>query len=324
MRVIDISEYDYNTMQLAKPIYDSKKRILLASGRHIHPKYMEKLTILNITHLFVEDNISRGITLEEMIDMPTWMDAIHLVQHTYEQVEKNQKLNVTTLQQLAGKLIVEVQNRPLLVLVPVTAIPSHLYLYAHVVNVSLLAVQIGRKLGLNQIQLRDLVIGCLLHDIGKMKATDEKNHPLEGFEIIRKHRELNVVSAHVAYQHHELLNGNGYPRGIAGRAFHLFAQICAIANTYENMVTREKIPPHEVMERLMTMSGSSFETKVVQVFVQGIPSYPPGTKIELNTDETAIVVRLEAHMQRPVVRTLHNEQIIKLEEHPTILINGLA
>lgn len=324
MRLIHITEYDYETMELAKPIYDTQKRVLLATGRRIHPKYMERLAMLNITHLFVEDNISRGISLDEMIDMPTWMDAIHLIQDTFEKAEKNERIDVIGIQQLAGKLIVEVQNRPLLVLVPTSTIPSNLYPYAHAVNVSLLAVQVGRRLFLNQLQLRDLVIGCLLHDIGKIKATDEENHPKEGFEIIRKIREFNLASAHVAFQHHESLNGSGYPRKLAGEDFHQFAQICGIANRYENMVTKDNIPPHVVMERLMTMSDTGYETKIVHAFVQGIPSYPPGTKIELNTNERGIVIRLESHMQRPTIRTLPDEKIIKLEDHPTIIINGLA
>ncbi|WP_017753904.1 HD-GYP domain-containing protein [Calidifontibacillus oryziterrae] len=324
MRLIHISDYDYDSMQLAKPIFDSKKRVLLASGRHVHPKYIERLKLMNITHMFVEDNISRGINLDEMIDMPTWMDAIDLVQDTFEKVEKNEKIDVIAIQQLAGKLIVEVQKRPLLVLVPVSTIPRNLYPYAHAVNVALLSVQVGKRLFLNQLQLRDLVIGCLLHDIGKIKADEDEGHPKEGFEIIRKIREFNIVSAHVAYQHHESLNGTGYPRKLTGQDFHKFAQICGIANQYENMVTKKQIPPHEAMERLMTMSDTNYETSIVHAFVQGIPSYPPGTKIELNTNERGIVIRLESQLQRPIVRTLPDEKIINLEDHPTIIINGLA
>lgn len=76
MRFIQIEEYDHTTMRLARPIYDRQKRILLAAGRTIHPIYLERIKQMNISTLIVEDAESHGISMDELVDMPTWMDAI--------------------------------------------------------------------------------------------------------------------------------------------------------------------------------------------------------------------------------------------------------
>lgn len=322
MRLIHINDYNQDTMQLAKPIYDAKRRILLAAGRHIHPKFIDRLKGMNITHMFVEDHVSRGITLDELIDMPTWMDVIEAAKNAYEAVKLNKPIDIIAVQKAVGRLVLEVEKRPVIVLVPTSTINDELKPYAHSVNVALLSLQVGRRLMINQIQLKDLAIGALLHDIGKVKTTKEEDHPKVGFEIIRNIREFNLLIAHVAFQHHEALNGSGYPRGVTGNDFHQFAQICGVVNMYENMISEQNVQPNEAMERIMVTSGEKYDTKIVHALVQGVPAYPPGTKVKLSTGENAIVIRIESHMQRPVVRTIDDKEI-SLEDNPTVMINGI-
>lgn len=321
MRFISISDYNEKTMQLAKPVYDSHRRVLLAANHTIHPWILERLINLGIKMLIVEDAESRGITMEEMLDMPTWMDLIQAVKESYQAVEKKQPIPLKMLLTGIGTLLLETQRRPVLVPVPIRTLPEDMKDFAHAVNVSILALQVGKKLQYNDLQLRNLALGCLLHDIGKVKASEEKKHPEEGFELLRANREINLVSAHVAYQHHEKLDGSGYPRGIT--AVHEFAQICALANLYENMISKDDLPPHEAMEYIMTLNGSMYAAELVQTFINCIPAYPPGTKVQINHAEEAIVVKIVSHMQRPVVRMLSTEVEIPMEENPTVIITGV-
>lgn len=324
MRLISISDYNDKTMQLARPIYDRQKRILLAAGRSIHPKYLERLEDMDIRYLFVEDAISEGITMEEMVDMPTWMDAIEAVQKVYQDASSKKVFELREIQKITRKLIDEVTKRKAIVLIPTTSIAEDLRRYAHSVNVALLALQVAKKININNIQLRDLAIGTLLHDIGKAITPDDERHPQEGFDYLRKVRDLSLLSAHVAFQHHEQLNGEGFPRKITGKEFHEFAQICGVCNLYENMISRENIPPHMAMELIMTKSGIGFSEEVVQAFLQSIPSYTPGTKVKLNNGEIAIVTKIRSHMQRPVVRYLSNNKETYLDEDYTLLITGIV
>jgi putative nucleotidyltransferase with HDIG domain len=322
MRLIMVDEYNPATMQLARPVYDRHRRILLAAGRTIHPKYLERLQEMDIKYLFVDDLISEGITMEELVDMPSWMDATEIVQKAYEEVENKRELNVRAIQKLAVKLIDEVSRRKVLAIIPSTSLTSELRPYAHAVNVALLALQLGKKLNLNSLQMRDLAIGSLLHDIGKaVEGTEE--HTIKGFEYLRKNREISLLSAHVAYQHHETFDGQGTPRGISHKEIHQYAQICAIANYFENLISEEGIPPHEAIEALMAKSNIDFDQDLVRLFIETIPSYPPGTKVKMSDGHEAIVTKIINHMQRPYVRYLSTNKEISLEENHSLLITGV-
>lgn len=322
MRFIPITEYNEQVMQLARPVYDSKRRMLLAANSTIHPRYLEKLIQVGIKQLIIEDAVSKGITLEEMMDMPTWMDIVDNVQEAYAAVKAKKVFPIRNVLTSVGRLIAEIQSRSVVIPVPSRTLAEELKPYAHAVNVALLALQVGKALGYNDLMLRDLAVGCLLHDIGKVVTEQQPEHPEAGFNVIRGIREFSLLSAHVAYQHHETLNGEGYPRAISGSAFHEYAQICGVCNMYENLISEEDMPPHEAMERIMATSSIVYSTNVVQAFVKAVPSYPPGTKIRMQTGDDAIVTKITVHMQRPVVRYLKTGQEVSLADNPTLMIVG--
>lgn len=320
MRMISIQEYDRKTMQLAEPIIDYRKRILLASGSTIHPKYMEKLMEIGINTVIIEDAKSAGITLDEMIDMPTWIDAISSVEKLFEQARKGQQLVINELQETVKKLINEILQRKAIFLIPTTSIDQKLSQYAHAVNVALISLQIGRRLNLNQIQLTGLGLGCLLHDIGKTQTNNYMSHPEVGFNILKSNREISLLSSHIAYQHHESFDGSGFPRGLAGKDILEFAQICSVANDYENMISKDNIQPHEALERIMALSEKKYSHSIVLSFTNGIISYPPGTHIRLNNGLFGIVTRIESHLHRPIIKVEGVLEEVDLSEQSTLFI----
>jgi putative nucleotidyltransferase with HDIG domain len=323
MRFIQIDEYDHKTMQLAKPIYDRMKRILLAAGRTIHPTYLERIKLMNISTLMVEDAESHGITMEELLDMPTWMDAIEVVQKAYELAKQNKPLNVFDLQVAINKIILEVISRKVIFLIPSSSVTEELKSFAHSVNVTLLALQTSKSLGYTNSQQRDLAMGTLLHDIGKTVTDDDALHPAKGFDLIRKYREISLLSAHIAYQHHELLNGKGYPRGLSGAEILEFPQICAVANFYEHLISSGEALPHIALEMIMAKNGVEYNEKVVRAFIDSIPSYIPGSKVRLSNQQEAIVTRIDANLHRPIVRLKGSNDEIDLAVNPSILINEI-
>ncbi|MFC5471719.1 HD-GYP domain-containing protein [Cohnella suwonensis] len=322
MRLIRIQEYNEQTMQLAKPVYDGKRRILLAAGNTIHPKYLERLIDIGITNLIVEDAVSKGVTMEELLDMPTWLDVIDCVKSAYEAVRTGKPINLRDLLQKAGKLIDEASRRPIIVPVPSAMVADELKDYAHAVNVAIMSLQTGKQLGYNQLQLRDLVVGVLLHDIGKAKDKSKEAHPETGFQIIRAIREISLLSAHIAYQHHETLDGKGFPRQLAGKEIHEYAQVCAVADLYDHLIADEGTAPHEAMEVIMGQNGIKYSESVVSAFVKSIPAYPPGTKVRQLDGKEAIVTRIIDHLQRPCIRLLATGEELFLTDHPSVLITA--
>lgn len=322
MRLIRLSEYDEQTMQLAKPIYDGMGRVLLAANAKIHPKFNERLVKIGISYIVVEDAESQGVTLEEMLDMPAWLDMIQIVREAFEAAAHQNPLPLRSIYQGVDKLIDEVKRRPIVVSIPVTTIADDLQIYAHSVNVALLSLQVAKQIGYNDLQLRDLALGCLLHDIGKAAAQERKVHPEAGFNILRSVREISLLSAHIAFQHHETIDGKGYPRGISGKELHEYAQICSITNLFDNLLTQQNMLPHDAIEVIMALNGKVFGAPIVLAFVKAVAPYPPGTKVMLSNGERAIVTKIVSHMQRPFVRTLSTGQEISLAEHPTLMITG--
>ncbi|MDQ1910189.1 HD domain-containing protein [Paenibacillus sp. GD4] len=320
MRFIHITQYDEQLMMLAKPVYDRFRRILLSANSRINPKYLDKLKEIGIHSLIVEDAISKGITMEELVDMPTWMDVIQTLNETYDAVQTKKPFPLKNVQAAIGKLILETRQRSLVLPIPASSVATELKPYAHSVNVAILALQVAKGLNYNDMMLRDLALGCLLHDIGKAVTADSKKHPEEGFEVIRRVREASLLSAHIAFQHHERVDGTGYPRGIAGKDFHEYAQICGMCNRYENMTSAEGIPSHDAIERLMALSGSAYDVHLLHAFVTSVPSYPPGSKVLLNNGKYAIVTKIVSHMQRPMVRYLETEEELLLADHPTVMV----
>jgi putative nucleotidyltransferase with HDIG domain len=320
MRLINISEYDNNNMVLAKPIYDSRKRILLTAGRTVDPKIKARLEGMGINFLFVEDEVSKGIDIEDMLDMPTWTDLVQAVNTFHEQVKKGTTPDLKEIQQVASKLIDEINARPTLILIPSGAIAKELQPFAHAVNVTILSLLTGKKMGYNNLKQRDLAMGALLHDIGKEMTEEYEKHPESGFNFLRKINQFSTISAHIAYQHHETIDGKGFPRQITGEDMLEIAQICAVANIYDNLTTQKKLPPHEAMEGVMATADILYDHKVVQAFSQAVPTYPPGTKVIVDNKEPSIVTRIEKHLQRPIVKILSKGKEIDLSEFPTLMI----
>lgn len=293
---------------------------MLSASQIVHPKYLEKLKEIGIRTLIVEDAESRGISMEEMIDVPTWLDVVQTVEEAFAAVAGKKPLPLRGLQQGVAKLLKEILSRPLILPIPSSTMAENLAPYAHAVNVAITALQVGKSLGYHELMLRDLAIGCLLHDIGKAVTSESQEHTVAGFDIIRGVREVNLLSAHIAFQHHERLDGQGFPRAIRGNAFLEYAQICGICSLYDHLA--EELPPHEAMERIMGTSGTAYSTEIVQAFVRTVPAYPPGTKIRLMSGEEGIVTRITTHMQRPVVRRLATGEEISLAEELTVMITG--
>ena len=185
-----------------------------------------------------------------------------------------------------------------------------LNIYSHGISVAVSLVAFGRHLGYAKTQLTHLGMLGLLLDVGKIKLPRElleKNERLtaDEFEQIKEHVDLGLailrdtpnvhpdVLEGIA-QHHERMNGSGYPSNFMGDKISTFGRMAAIADTYA-AVTKprpyaEVISPHQALQMLSTWSGSQFQADMVEQFIQSIGVFPVGSMVELSTGEVAVVV----------------------------------
>ncbi len=183
-------------------------------------------------------------------------------------------------------------------------------IYDHGLTVAISLVAFGRHIGYPKEPLSHLGLLGLLLDVGKIKlprAVLEKNGRLttEEFELVKTHVQLGLNELHRTpnihpdvlegiSQHHERMNGSGYPAGLHGSDISIFGRMAGIADTYAAMTKKrayaDAVSPHEALQMLSNWSGTQFHPDMVEQFIQSIGAFPVGSLVELSTGEVAVIV----------------------------------
>jgi HD-GYP domain-containing protein (c-di-GMP phosphodiesterase class II) len=210
-----------------------------------------------------------------------------------------------------------------------TTIKNHdEYLYNHSVNVCVMAISFGQKIGMSKRLCSDLGMAALFHDIGMMSLPLEilnkpgkfssseadvmKQHAIYSVKTLLKQKALNesmIRRILVAYEHHMDFNLGGYPRVARRRTLHLFSRIIQIVDAFDGMTTakpyREAYLPDEALKVMLKESGTKFDPTLLKVFVNMIGVFPLGTFVQLDTGEMGLVFHNSndpAKFERPRVK----------------------
>jgi HD-GYP domain-containing protein (c-di-GMP phosphodiesterase class II) len=210
------------------------------------------------------------------------------------------------------------------------------HLISHSVNVAILSVCLGQRLGLNKSRLGELCLAAFMHDAGKLEVTRDvldKPGPLDPQELeeMRKHpvgAARALLSGHrltvptmravvVAYEHHLNYDMSGYPPSQIRDRVSLFGNMVAIADRYDALTTRRRYrrygyTPHEVVGYLVHYAGTFFDPLLVKLFVAMIGLYPPGTLVGLDTGDVGVVCGppvVGQPLDRPRVRLWTGERV---------------
>lgn len=337
-------------MIVGRNIYHSDGRILLHAGIRLTDNYILRLEQMGITSVYIKDEYDDdNIKIADVVSEETRIETIKIVKQNFQLLEQERKINIRSVKQMVDNLMDELLSNPN-TLVNLTDIRSFDdYTFAHSVNVCILSLMTGITLCFHDLKLKELGTGALLHDIGKIKVARDilnkadslsqeefkeiKKHTVYGFQILRSYQDLSLLSAHVAFQHHERWDGKGYPRQLAGEDIHEYARIVAAADVYDALLADRPYRPSYSISQAITilknMSGIYLDSRCVTALIANIAIYPVGSLIELNTGEIGIVVDNNKETPtRPVVRLVydkHNRRImpqreIDLSKMSTIII----
>ncbi|NLM05285.1 MAG: HD-GYP domain-containing protein [Clostridiales bacterium] len=332
MRLVSIKKAKPG-MVIGRNIYGADGRVLLKRNTLLTEGFIVKLKELGMYYIYIKEGDEDKIVVDDVIREESRIKAINMTRQIVEKISKGQDFNVTKVKPLTNTIVDELLSDPNLMLNLVSIRAQSDYLYGHSVNVAVLSGIIGIALGYNREMLKDLTIGALFHDIGKIKLdkeiiegknisdsskeTEIRKHTEYGFEILRKNMEISLHSAHIAYQHHEMYNGNGYPRQLKGEEISEYARIVAIANTYEQFINDKvdnDIATISAVEYLTENCGIIFDPELVRVFLKSIAIYPTGTRVTLNTGEKGVVIKTQKnHPTRPIIHIDTNLLGIKLK-----------
>jgi len=330
-------------MKLAKDLIDGRGNLILGKGHTLYRKHINTILSLGFTKLYVlsPDEESPPEEEVETLSAKNKVAALRVIhkatQEAYKKVDLNQiRLQGGEIVDLIENIIAELLKKDELILNMFDLKKHDDYTFFHSTNVTVLSLILGIRIGLSIDQLKQLGYGALLHDIGKTKVPKEilnksgilteeemetmKSHTIWGFEILKSQGFLPYESCLVALQHHEKLNGTGYPYSLSAKEIHLFSKITAIVDVYDALTSdrpyRDALLPHLALEYLMGGGDTYFDFNLVREFMKFVSIYPIGTMVELNTKEVGIVIKTyPGQSARPVVRVFFDKNK-RLLPHP--------
>ena len=219
------------------------------------------------------------------------------------------------------------------------------YTFTHSVNVCIFSVVIGQRLGFTKLQLYELGLGALLHDIGKMRVdmevinkagglTEEewaqlKDHPTEGLLLLFQmsgFTKLPFRQMLMAYEHHMKVDLSGYPQNERSRELGLFSRIVAVADGFDagtsvRSYQYEPWPADEVLKEMRDNPRRGFDQMIVKALITSTGVYPIGTLVILDTRELAVVSKTHTdigHLHQPTVKVIADANGAPLETPVTL------
>jgi putative nucleotidyltransferase with HDIG domain len=260
---------------------------------------------------------------------PSYAESLLLAQQTFETVAAGRKLDLVTVHDLV-ELLTQKVARSNAALAQILAVKQYENLtYCHSVNVAMISLLLGRRLGLDTPARAVLVEAALLHDIGKTRipveivkkpaALDARErkiieaHTIYGAEILVEADGVQPLAPTIALEHHRSVKGSGYPDLGEGTVPHVMTQIVSVADVYEAITGARSYqpprPPEQACLVLARLSGNRFNATVVRAFVNAITFFPLGSVVRTSRDETGIVVRTNPADPLHPILALVNERL---------------
>ncbi|MCE5243233.1 MAG: HD-GYP domain-containing protein [Syntrophobacteraceae bacterium] len=190
-------------------------------------------------------------------------------------------------------------------------------MFYHTLNVAILAMMLGKECGLESETIENLAMGALFHDIGKSRVPKkvllkqtaltppEKEllqlHTRYGEEIAMRIKDFPEEALQVIRQHHETMDGKGYPHQLQGGKITIPARITAIANAYDTLCNplnvENAMTPHEALSYMFRRQQSQFDPGILATFIRYLGVYPPGTVVGLSNELIGLVVSINPKNQ---------------------------
>ncbi|HEX2695320.1 MAG TPA: HD domain-containing phosphohydrolase [Acidobacteriota bacterium] len=283
-----------------------------------------------------------GIDLEKILPNETFPSAekntsnlyflsIFHLKETFAKDQQDKKLRLTTTRRLMQSIFNHIVDNEAFVY-GLTNIKNYdEYTLNHSVNVCMLSIALGRRLGLNRGELVDLGMAAFLHDLGKLdtpleilnkpaRLSDEEReimemHPTQGagkLIQLKEFKRLPLRAIHVALEHHIKEDDTGYPHTFKKQTTNLFSKIVKVIDYFDAVTTkrvyRKKVFTRaEALSLMMEHIGTEFNPVILKAFINMMGAFPIGTVVYLDTGEIGIVFNTNPdprHVLRPGIKLI--------------------
>ncbi len=324
-------------MILAEYLLDPHGTFLIAPGQVISPEWIKRLSRWQIKSVTVEDEpdslIPQPPGYNRITALPA-MSTFAFKAFCQEQTQIENKIReiFTALREsgtLASGALQELVRDHLYPLLNLPKLPIFIhmpgkqedYLYRHAFDCAILAGLFARWLEFPTPSVAQIMFSALVMDIGKLFVSDDvmnkpdtltlserqqaKEHLDLGYQILLQSKQINSAALEAIYQHHERLDGSGYPRGLRGSSILQTARILAIADVYDAMVShrcyRQGLSPLQAGETLLTSMTSQLDKEMLLCFIEEMRRSFLGEKVLLSDGNHALIA---AFPPLPLIRPL--------------------
>lgn len=290
-------------------IYDDLIReisLFVKSDQNLSFNLDTKLTVND--YITIDKRINRNAIIKtEPIDQ-LYKNEIQETKKTFENVKNGQSLNISSIEAFIDIALPDITGNNNILSRIRQLKEDDDYTYRHSLNVAILATNIGKWLGYSPEQLKELGTAALLFDIGKLTIPSEilnrphkvtskeskiiQQHTVTGYNMLKL---LNLSDSILlaVLQHHENMDGSGYPLGVSGDKIHEFARIIHICDMYDAMTTdriyAKKKSPFEVADLIRIESGTKLDPGIAYIFLNNIAEFYLGTKVILSNGQIGTI-----------------------------------
>ncbi|TDF97240.1 HD-GYP domain-containing protein [Paenibacillus piri] len=354
-------------MKLGKPIISDEGHTLLGFQVELTQGLINKLKQMGFQQLYIADQRTDDIYIADALREETRAVVRSQLIRTFQTLQNSRALTAGdrhTLFKTAMQCISQVKDdlhlhiRPtddtiMLMQMNRSTFSIFEHFYQNALNVCVYATRIGMIEGYSREDLEALSLGAMFHDVGNTQVPQElllkataltpieyaeiQKHTEYGFQLLKETPGIPLLAAHCALQHHEKIDGTGYPHRLSGTGVHPFAQWVGLLDAYDAMTNprpyRPSLPPDHALEILFTGAGTLYDKSKVEFFRNKVAIYPVGLSVRLSTGQCGIVSKINPTLkQRPVVRILtdeHGEDLkhpeeIDLSKHLHIMIFSIG
>ncbi len=339
-------------MKIDQSIVDGTGRILIARGAELDEYLISSLKRLGINGVYIREgeeepiaDIEKETTVETLkkIEELTVKDRVKVklsesvkkrvaegISYLYSNTDSVELTSVT--KNIADELMKAISANDALAIDIGTLKVSDEYTFKHSVDVATMAMVVAKKYGFSDAEVYDIGIAGLLHDMGKSKIpneilnkpgklTDEefeimKQHSVFSYNILKNNQGLKDSVKLAVLQHHEKINGSGYPFGLDSSKICPFAKILSVVDIYDALVTerpyKSAFSPRDAVEMIMAMTAE-LDMDAMKSFLGSVILYPVDSIVELSNGEKAKVVEnYPDYILRPKVVGLQTGRVYDL------------
>lgn len=346
---------------LGESLFDSNGRILLRKGIQLKKETIRSIEKLGYHSLYVYDsNNDKKAVKPYFIEDDLKLKILKVIRDNFYQFKII--YHMRSLGKDSQKLFKLMEERDVLldklhsitdeILLVLKKIPSHTierveiksdnnYQYQHALNTAIIATIIGMNNNLNYLELKSVFIASIMKEMGNVAIPEEilfKKGKLTAieFEILKSHTEISYQEIRncdainnnikqICLEHHEKLDGTGYPKGLIDGQISPLTKIVAIADTYDALTSdrgfRPAYPPHRALKMMSSEIGKSYDRTMLKILKKLVIPFPIGTFINLNNGYGQ-VVGYTPDYERPIIQ-LDSGMRVDLSRDPNFEITGL-